>query len=469
MKRLLLLVMIAGCALGACGQHYVEGAYPCRPETLASDCPPAWFCHDDNRCWSMAEVPDAGIDAAVVSDAGADANLDAHACSVETCNGVDDDCDGRFDEGTVVVGPGVVFASTARASHPRIVGVGDAFVAVFSTPDLPDEAWQRLTTLGAPQGATIGLGGSGNSALPVFDGSRVLVPFSDSVNAYDAATGAPDWAMPWMSHPRLLVDPTPSRVAIYSPSPTGSSTRYFDRTRIDTTSATSSRTIHVVPAGSGDVYYGWGSATRAGTDEVYVGVAAPPDASAESLVLRRGATGNGEALSDVGTVARASDVQQYANVSIAVFDPDRAIAADNPLAIAWEQGMSSNLHTWFAAVTSLDPFTMSLPIPLPDSLGPPFHNADGEPFVSIVHPPGETQAGHWYIVSQEPVAPDDFTSMSVTRAWEISTENPSGRSLVIPASTPTEATAVTLAVAGGVVRFAARGPDGLTTYPIECP
>ena len=126
MQRTLLVLSL--CLPAACQNTPPEGRYPCHPETVATDCPRAWWCRADHTCWITPDDggidggADAGHDAAALRDAASDASLSLDACvtTAEICDGVDNDCNGRADDNQ----PCIMGVSTNCATSCGSTGTG---------------------------------------------------------------------------------------------------------------------------------------------------------------------------------------------------------------------------------------------------------------------------------------------------------------------------------------------------------
>jgi len=143
MNRWSLLVVVT---LVGCHGSYPEGRYPCRDESVATDCPALWYCRSDNFCW-ITDDPDGGASA----DAG-DATIDAPMrdtgphCGAETCNGADDDCDGLIDEGVITVGPAVAALTAGGTAIDGVLltATPSGFGALGSGFNSPHIDWVSL-------------------------------------------------------------------------------------------------------------------------------------------------------------------------------------------------------------------------------------------------------------------------------------------------------------------------------------
>jgi hypothetical protein len=130
----LALLFVAGC-----NRPPPEGVYPC---TTAAECPVSWVCRADSRCW-MHALP---VDASVTPDGGP-------TCGAETCNGSDDDCDGRIDENLATVGPAVVAMPAAELTGGFITPLGGELTVLGSSSG-GHAQWTAIAADGTPSHAS---------------------------------------------------------------------------------------------------------------------------------------------------------------------------------------------------------------------------------------------------------------------------------------------------------------------------
>jgi hypothetical protein len=149
-----LVVALASFLLGSCHPPIPEGVYPCR---TFDDCPSAWFCRADSRCWSSPDdagdvIPDAGWDGGrdVGSDTGAaDGGIDATAADT-----------GSADVGTDIGCAAVAYyADCDRDGYPA---AGSLTLACSTpvTPPCPGGLW---TTTAPTAGMTDCADGEGSA------------------------------------------------------------------------------------------------------------------------------------------------------------------------------------------------------------------------------------------------------------------------------------------------------------------
>ena len=175
-----------------------------------------------------AVLRDGAIDAADAADAAMDADA-TDACAAETCEGTDEDCDGRIDEAAVgcagtcvdgecessgallwhhVVGS-TIASGTAR---DRVFGLAATTTTVFAVGDAQGDqlAWARTVTLNGSDGFLAGMNAGGATSLAtmtsgggdaardvVFDGTTLHVvglvtgtaTFGDTVDMLGGSNG----------------------------------------------------------------------------------------------------------------------------------------------------------------------------------------------------------------------------------------------------------------------------------------
>src|SRR5207253_636339 len=106
---------------------------------------------------------------------------------VETCNGMDDSCDGTADEGLAIEGSASAVASGPGLRSPHIIPFGTGYV-VFYTSNAAGRTltMQQLTNAGALVGSAVPLGVSVAPTTIGFSarasGTHIFVAWSDGTN-----------------------------------------------------------------------------------------------------------------------------------------------------------------------------------------------------------------------------------------------------------------------------------------------
>lgn len=458
-------IALAALILLGCQTTYKEGAYVCTIPLQPGQCPPSWYCHVDGHCWSRPEDASMALDSggsagdAAPNDAGQDVGerVDASRCQVEACDGVDNDCDARVDEGLATVGDAVAAApaSAVVQQTPVILALSDGFGIVFqhqtggTTTPLYETRWVRIAVDGTPSSAPVPIPGSpsASSVAAIVGGNDVVaavtpncvgvcMPSHDLFAFHSAdgtlsvpATGSAFVVQSAVAYGQRVVSATADRVSYYGIL-AGTDPYPLHRYRVvlaGTPSVASSFDTHAAVHPNG-----W-DVTSSGSDEYLAFVSS-------GIVLRSTAAADSSTTTQlVGQLAGfPADVL---HVAVASRDPAIDVSATNPLAVvaAWQNpnGIS------FAVVSDVAPLQVGSIIALPGSLG----NGPSGSGLAIVGVPGSSGA-HFYVASMD----DLDASHQTLRVWEV--QGDQVRMLPVAGDWSRYGTQITMAVSGGVVRVA---------------
>jgi hypothetical protein len=447
------LFFVGALLLGACHTALPEGVYPC---TMASDCPAMWVCRADLHCWSHEVPVDGGVDGGIVTN-DAVAIDTAHVCIAETCNGLDDDCDGLTDEALLAVGPAITATSTGTYLGALLAPLPNGF-EVFATPRDSGSfgSWITIDAMGAPTSSLttsdIEHGFLDTSAM----GSVVVVSGGAAVSNVLAI----DSAMP--SAPRSSYDFDMSSVSAlvrlasfdgtiataYAMYTDGSSAALW-RTRVDLSGVGTLSSDMMVASDPLSAAVG----VLHVSDAEYVAY----ETNDHQLVL---CAFRMSAFHVLGTIA--STANALTAIELSARHVDRPVDQTNPIIVAW----SDQTHVSFAEVTRTDVLEAGSVRPIPTALG------TGISFVPLHHmavaPAAAPMVGapaHWIVAAVGDAHPTDV--MLRAQVFEITAS--SVRELMVPGETPTGRAQVSLSRSGSALRMAEAGnADELVTRAIGC-
>ena len=465
-------VLFLGLA-AACQRHYPEGGYSCSLPQRPGDCPPSWYCRSDLHCYSTpddaAAITDAGtvdaarVDASGPGDAGPpndawssiDVGLDARECVAETCDAVDNDCDGRVDEGLATVSPPHYFPITGYGLSivPTQTGWGVLYDDASNvTSGVP--YWASVNAAGDP-GTPVSLGNdfvgslfgraSGDTVV-MATASCIIINFmsppacTDTLRVFRQTNGtriAPPGAAPYTfqaANPMGAVglgavDTT--RVSVYQGygTTTPFTLRRY-RMSLDRSTPSIAAMLDVAQVPDGD----WAVAVAA-SDEV---VAVPGSAGLQLyLTASRDSAITASALGTLTDLP--TDVREPLAVSVP--DPSMPISAANPLAIAMMRPRPNGIVV--AVVTGTMPLSYLPPVSLPGSAG-------GNLYTSVrIVAAGGPGTPRFYIAALDDAGGNNTT----LRAWELVVGDTTARMLPIADDWIAVRSRLDMAFAGGTVRI----------------
>ena len=466
----------------ACHNTPPEGVYPCRQATVAHDCPELWYCRRDNLCW-ITDDPDAGVtggDAGMpVVDAGPDAARDTGPhCTSETCNGMDDDCDGLIDEGVMTVGPAVTL-TTQQLVVGAIVPTSRGFgIGELSFDPSPGSIWRSIDASGASvAGPSLDASVASRTVTDAADvGASTLVVVAATAAAqaavfgFDGTTGsatlgATPFVLPLEAGRRggsgMFSQASATRATLYvGHSPTsGSGPSALRRYRLDL-----SGTPRILDARDValDVI---GAVAVLGTDMVDYVVYGRSD---NRIALIAVSAGDGAATFHVvGTIGDAtSPAMDYA--ALAIRDRSADVSPSNPLGIAWEGRNTGNpprTTLAFVEATNTTVLSTSTPITFPDAYGAwgGFYTWATVALVALSDGPE-----HWVLVSQDTDTAATPTG-GLVQVREIVGAGTNVRRLTVPSEALGPQNNIAVALSANHIRLVeASESSGLITRSIGC-
>lgn len=469
------LVVLVASLLG-CQRHYPEGGYSCQLPQRPGDCPPAWYCRADLHCYSSpdetgatadAAIADAALlDAARVDASGAgdvglrdawspfDAGTDARECVAETCDAVDNDCDGAVDEELATIsapryfpvdgyqltmvptsaGWGVVYEDASSITNGRMFWVpvsaaGDPMPAV----SLGDSYGARLVARAV--GDAVVLGSGWCTFTPGFP--SVCGDYLQLFRSNDGARIAPPGQAPYRFQATgataaiSLGDVSPTRASVYIAY--GASAPYTIRRyrmAIDGASPTIAATFDV-----GQVSEGWWDIALVGDGEVVV--AESPSGLQFFLVA---ADDGARSALPVGPLT-GLPTDSHGHVALAVPDASMPLSTANPLAVAMMRPQPNGIVV--AVITGTTPLSQLTPVSLPGSSG-----AGVSGWIRVVRAPGEGTPRFY-------VAALDYAGGTSTtlRVWELVAGDTTARMLPIADDWVASRGRLDMAVVGDTVRI----------------
>ncbi len=485
-NRFALFLLFGVCLLAAsCRTGPPEGVYPCTEATVATDCPTGWYCHSDDRCWSRIETFDGGTDGGVPVDApmtdapGHDAapmGDSGPTCGTETCNGSDDDCDGRIDEGVLTVGA-TVAASATTADGARMIATGDGFLAVVPTASGPSHL--SLLHLGLdgmamsenPLGSTFDMQFNIPFEIAAMGGAVLIGAGFGASDHYQlgavAAPGAGQAFAPWDPPVRTPFVASQIRLGAVSPTEAVVYVEYVSSTAGSATIRRLRMSLGgIAPTILGDVEIvadvepgnGWTILTTSVTDYLLY------YSTGGHCILMTAPTG---AATDAPRLLGLADgACNYWN-AMEIRDHDAPISGTNPLGIASEGLM---VPLTFVQISSITPF-QSTPHVLTDSTGAYRDPFTPDHLVSLLAvPTAGTTGGHWLLanIDQDPLV-DPMTASARLQVREILGNAVTVRLLSVPGETNAARGHIDLVRSGTSTRVIERAnTTGLVTRSIGC-
>ena len=383
----------------------------------------------------------------------------------ETCNGRDDDCDGRSDESVVAVGsPTTVIAGSANVG-PVLVPVASGFVAIYlNSTTLWFVSVSDAGLVGTPQTLTTASGLQyGFSAR--FDGTaNVVLSYKEGsdfkVLAFRASTGSIAWGP--FTLPRTGSALVHSQVAEASP---GRATVYFQlssvirRVRLNTSGATP--TVIAAPqdiVGTNNLSMFDVVSTVADGDYV-----AYRDSAADLRLTRSPIGDSGGAFSPLGIIRTATSAPDMLSVGIAIRNPASTVSSTNPLGVVWQR---NGVGTYFMAINNAASPGTGTQVDI-GTTGRPYDLFFLANLVDIAAVPSST-GSHFYVSTIE----RDITTASNGRlnVFEVGTGTPTWRSLAVAGEVPSVRYNVSLARSvDGQFRVASETGTGIVTRSLGCP
>ncbi len=395
------------------------------------------------------------------------------ACSTppETCNGIDDNCDGVADEGLDALGANVMAAAGPGPIKPLIVALASGYGLLYNNGS--SLVWQTVSATGVA-GTAVTLGADTMAGLGIydarFDGTNVVIAFYGStgygVFAIAPATGArvfPTTAGTTMSLPApTMYNATLSHMRIVSAT-AGAASLYvvyahsgaqtLHRWSITTTG------VGTVQPGSGDfaadlnAALAWDAVRAGGADWV-----AYRTTSGDLRVASASLTSStGSSVWVIGTAGADTSNQ----VAVTIADPTMGPSATNPLGIASSNPTNVRVGAYpsgaVQAIVAGAAGTMSGPLNTVLRL--------------VAAPDRSTYArrGHWVLVYGEPSG----SSGNRVQAWEVLTSATMLTTTLLGGTAEGYATtrvSVSADTDGTTMRVAELDATGnVVTRPIGCP
>lgn len=468
-------IVVACLALVGCpGGGIREGFFPCN---TARDCPTDWYCRADLHCWSTPDAADAGSDASVDAasiDAGIDApaTLDADGvdqgladagCVVaaESCNGVDDDCDGLVDEGLLVVGSAVSAIGDTTVVFGVIAPTTGGFV-VAGHGDTGATGWIEIGNDGSPT-TTLQTYPDYSAFFEATTHDDLVVTSAIGTNGSSFVTF--DLASPGAPRSSFNVSPDHLAVGRYTTFDGTTTTGYVMLFESLGGPATLRRIRANVELSAGMLLSDDPLASDVGSSSAF----SATTAAAEDLVAYATAAGGAELLAEpvadatgtsrvVGTID-SGDLGVW-GIEIAVADPARPIAIDNPLAVVWSR--SDGVR--FAEVTDTAPFTMRMARVFPTGIGS--GERRGSRSIALARLPGSSASlAHWAVA----LLTSDFATTPAFTLTAFEIQPGAIREMTVPDEAAADRRAIGLAISSGTIRVVEAGNGGgLVTRSIGC-
>jgi hypothetical protein len=475
-----------------------------------------WSCRTDHRCWSTPDSIDGALaDAASTPfDAAPDVGPDGCVCATgtmvncttscgstgsgpctaacgpptgpdcvapaETCNGLDDDCDGAVDEAALAASPPVCAEGCAhdpKHHFPSIVGLGDGTFGVVLRDAMDGQlVYQRVAADGTPLGTMSRLGSFGVVQAAAFDGTDIVVAYVAASEPADlevmgvSAAGARTWGpapLPVPANRRLiltlrLIDVTHGRTTLYSPQfaiTGGSGGVFLHRYRLDLSGATPVVVDHRDAVSDAITAY---DVASAGNAEYVVYLATSGNLELASGGSRDLVLGGG--FSDVGSIQTALEEPDLSTIAIAVRAPSDPISGANPLAIAWQR--RGGHGTVLAFLASTGPPRPSTITALPGSRGVSAFVSFVTWRIAVTTDGGPSSP--FYVASLEGDPADTGTDVSVLSVWEADLVT-APRALTLGGETSAVRQHVSTSISSGQIRIAEEnGTGGIVTRAIGC-
>jgi hypothetical protein len=395
----------------------------------------------------------------------------ACASPLETCNGVDDNCDGVADEGLDALGANVMAAAGPGPIKPVIVALASGYGVLYNSGS--SLVWQTVSATGVA-GTAVPLGSDTIAGLGIydarFDGTNVVIAFFGSTGYSVFAIAPNTGARVFPTTPGVTMSlPTPAtytltlgRMRIVSATPGAASlyvvyahsgTEILHRWSITTTG------VGTVQAGSGDfaadlnLALAWDAVRAGGTD--YVAYRTSGGDLRVATASLTSSTGTSVWL--VGTAGADTSNQ----VAVAIADPTMGPSATNPLGIA--SSNTTNVRVGAYPSGAAQVFVTGAAGTSSGALNPVLR--------LVAAPDHSTYArrGHWVLVYGEPSG----ASGNRVRAWEVLTSATMLTTTALGGTVEGYATtrvSVSADTDGMTMRVAELDASGnVVTRPIGCP
>ena len=467
-------VLVGVVLLAACGGSPPEGVYACMQATIARDCPAGWVCRPDHFCWRTAGdagPPDSGPgpDSAVVHDAGFDAGLDAMSpvdggsdaplldapiCSVETCDGTDNDCDGLIDEDLAVVGSPIATGSGAGFSSVSLAPIPGGYGVVYAASGASVTTggllqYLRLNMAGSPLGSSVTLGTdvTSRAVTQVSDSGHVfLAGAPQHLNGSLGNVYSPYYAFAYAAADGSHESPASVAYQYADANPSGRIAIVDYATGRATTYAQFGATVrrHRLTVGGGAISVL--SSFDVGAPSVWAALAA----GARDIVV--GSTPSGlvlfySARGDAGTSATMTGPVSglpvdALGVAVAIGDQAHDVSAANPIGVVLVRNAPNGMV--FVQASGVSPIALGAPLVLPGSIGT-FGRA-----VVIAATPG-TGGAHFFVAALDTSVAGATTQ--TLRVWEVTGEPPAARAISIVDDWVATRTGIAITSNGSAIRL----------------
>jgi hypothetical protein len=385
---------------------------------------------------------------------------------LETCDGLDNDCDGSVDEGLAIAAPHV-HAATGPLYQPVIVGLPGGFGVLAAGSGLSGSgrvSWVSLDLAGVA-GAPMMVGSAyASSVSAAVDGSTVValadyqsfmpgMPLfvSDELFSFDAGSG--QWVSPSSGMPYTFSMPSPTGFVRLTAVGGGHASAYAS---YGTAAPYQLHRYRVAMGSTPSIIASFDTGvalTQPSVDAIVAhGVEHTAVLQAGGAYLLETAEGDPATSSTVlGPISGlASDLQWSA---LAVEDSVSDVTATNPIAAVFSRASPNGIVV--VLIQGVAPLTTANASALPSSAG-------GRVAIAAAPGPG---APRFYVAAMD----DAGSSRETLHLWEVTSAPPSARQISVTDDWVASRGPVAFAVSGGVVRLVEDdGMSNLVTRSIGC-